>query len=144
MITLNFIATLCLWVSRADWLLRPVDFWEWSSILEAKRRNSGELHDMSRWRQSECKGSLFFSKKPLVSYRTWGTTQAEIDITNCLHKNKINFVSQKKGKGNSQKKTYGNWKNTKNTKFSTLNCSFMHELKRYNNTSLFSSSQNHI
>uniref|UniRef100_A0A0A9GE37 Uncharacterized protein n=1 Tax=Arundo donax TaxID=35708 RepID=A0A0A9GE37_ARUDO len=39
-------------------------------MTEAKCFGSSHLHNESSWIDSECNGSLFFSKNPVVSYVT--------------------------------------------------------------------------
>jgi hypothetical protein len=62
--TLNFVPTLCIEDSNPpDWQDRLADFGNWQPL------------DDSRWMKSECIGSWFFSRKPLVSYTTWSNSK---------------------------------------------------------------------
>lgn len=69
--TLNLVTTLCFCESKAECHDKVDLFWESATMTEAKYFGSSDLHDESSWINSEFNGSLFFSKKPVVSYVTW-------------------------------------------------------------------------
>ena len=70
MFTLNFAPTLCFGGSNALIWHDFAGFWDWSGILEEKNCSGWQLHDERSRMESAGSGSLFFSRKPFVSYRT--------------------------------------------------------------------------
>jgi hypothetical protein len=65
-----------------NWMPCKVDlFWE-SATREAKCFGSSHLHDESNWIDSECNGTRFFSKNPVVAYVTCNHNQYSYHIFN--------------------------------------------------------------
>lgn len=70
-------------------------FWNCLTTLEANNCRSWQLHDDRSWMETEGKGSLFFSRKPLVSYRTLKKTQNVNEII--THNENHNHLYKCKG-----------------------------------------------